>query len=141
MNTTDLIISIVFVCINSAALFLIYRAISRWMTRNEKKIDNLEYAVFKIDNYIKYSTHAIDAVYIDAQNRLIEYYIKNEKYELAEIVKKNMQLMQATVLKEMRRRWRNFQLIITTQFREWGSTRNGISPLFFAFFSKVFINN
>lgn len=104
MNTADLIISIVFVCINSAALFLIYRAISRWMTRNEKKIDNLEYAVFKIDNYIKYSTHAIDAVYIDAQNRLIEYYIKNEKYELAEIVKKNMQLMQATVLKEMRRR-------------------------------------
>lgn len=74
------------------------------MTRNEKKIDNLEYAVFKIDNYIKYSTHAIDAVYIDAQNRLIEYYIKNEKYELAEIVKKNMQLVQATVLKEMRRR-------------------------------------
>lgn len=104
MNTADLIISIVFVCINSAALFLIYRAISRWMTRNEKKIDNLEYAVFKIDNYIKYSTHAIDAVYIDAQNRLIEYYIKNEKYELAEIVKKNMQLVQATVLKEMRRR-------------------------------------
>lgn len=104
MNTADLIISIVFVCINSAAPFLIYRAISRWMTRNEKKIDNLEYAVFKIDTYIKYSTHAIDAVYIDAQNRLIEHYIKNEKYELAEIVKKNMQLMQATVLKEMRRR-------------------------------------
>lgn len=104
MNTADLIISIVFVCINSAALFLIYRAISRWMTRNEKKIDNLEHAVLKIDDYIKYSTHAIDAVYIDAQNRLIEHYIKNEKYELAEIVKKNMQLMQATVLKEMRRR-------------------------------------
>lgn len=104
MNTADLIISIVFVCINSAALFLIYRSISRWMTRNEKKIDNLEHAVLKIDDYIKYSSHTIDAVYIDAQNRLIEYYIKNEKYELAEIVKKNMQLVQATVLKEMRRR-------------------------------------
>lgn len=104
MNTADLIISIVFVCINSAALFLIYRSISRWMTRNEKKIDNLEHTVLKIDDYIKYSSHTIDAVYIDAQNRLIEYYIKNEKYELAEIVKKNMQLVQATVLKEMRRR-------------------------------------
>lgn len=33
-----------------------------------------------------------------------QYYIKNEKYELAEIVKKNMQLVQATVLKEMWRR-------------------------------------
>lgn len=74
------------------------------MTRNEKKIDNLEHAVLKIDDYIKYSSHTIDAVYIDAQNRLIEYYIKNEKYELADIVKKNMQLVQATVLKEMRRR-------------------------------------
>ena len=104
LGVSSSLISIVFVCINSAALFLIYRAISRWMTRNEKKIDNLEHAVLKIDDYIKYSTHAIDAVYIDAQNRLIEYYIKNEKYELAEIVKKNMQLVQATVLKEMRRR-------------------------------------
>lgn len=77
MNTADLIISIVFVCINSTALFLIYRSISRWMTRNEKKIDNLEHAVLKIDDYIKYSSHTIDAVYIDAQNRLIEQFVKD----------------------------------------------------------------
>lgn len=104
MNTADLIISIVFICINSAALFLIYQAISRWMTRNEKKIDNLEHKILSIDDYIQYASHAIDAVYIDAQNRLIEYYVKNEKYELAEIVKKNRNLVQEAVLKEMKRR-------------------------------------
>lgn len=72
MNIADLIISIVFICINSAALFLIYRAISRWMTRNEKKIDNLEHKILSIDDYIQYASHAIDAVYTDAQNRLID---------------------------------------------------------------------
>lgn len=104
MNTADLIISIVFICINSAALFLIYRAIARWMTRNEKKIDNLEHKILSIDDYIQYASHAIDAVYIDAQNRLIEHYVKDEKYELAEIVKKNRNLVQEAVLKEMKRR-------------------------------------
>lgn len=104
MNTADLIISIVFVCINSTALFLIYRAISRWMTRNEKKIDNLEHAVLKIDDYIKYSTHTIDSVYIDVQNRLIEQFVKDEDYERASIVKKNRQLVEAAVLEEMKRR-------------------------------------
>lgn len=104
MNTADLIISIVFVCINSAALFLIYREISRWMTRNEKKIDNLEHAVLKIDDYIKYSSHTIDTVYIYALNRLIEQYIKDEKYEVTDLVKKDLQLVQANVLKEMKRR-------------------------------------
>lgn len=104
MNTADLIISIVFVCINSTALFLIYRAISRWMTRNEKKIDNLEHAVLKIDDYIKYSSHTIDSVYIDAQNRLIEQFVKDEDYERASIVKKNRQLVEAAVLEEMKRR-------------------------------------
>lgn len=104
MNTADLIISIVFVCINSTALFLIYRSISRWMTRNEKKIDNLEHAVLKIDDYIKYSSHTIDAVYIDAQNRLIEQFVKDEDYERASIVKKNRQLVEAAVLEEMKRR-------------------------------------
>lgn len=104
MNTADLIISIVFVCINSTALFLIYRSISRWMTRNEKKIDNLEHAVLKIDDYIKYSSHTIDTVYIYALNRLIEQYVKDEKYELAQLVKKDLQLAQATVLKEIKHR-------------------------------------
>lgn len=104
MNTADLIISIVFICINSTALFLIYRAISRWMTRNEKKIDDLEHAVLKIDDYIKYSSHTIDTVYIYALNRLIEQYVKDEKYELAQLVKKDLQLVQATVLKEMKHR-------------------------------------
>lgn len=104
MNTADLIISIVFVCINSTALFLIYRAISRWMTRNEKKIDNLEHAVLKIDDYIKYSSHTIDSVYIDVQNRLIEQFVKDEDYERASIVKKNRQLVEAAVLEEMKRR-------------------------------------
>lgn len=104
MNTADLIISIVFVCINSTALFLIYRSISRWMTRNEKKIDNLEHAVLKIDDYIKYSSHTIDAVNIDAQNRLIEQFVKDEDYERASIVKKNRQLVEAAVLEEMKRR-------------------------------------
>lgn len=104
MNTADLIISIVFICINSTALFLIYRAISRWMARNEKKIDNMEHKILSIDDYIQYASHTIDAVYIDAQNRLIEYYVKNEKYEIAEIVKKNRNLLQAAVLKEMKRR-------------------------------------
>lgn len=104
MNTADLIISIVFVCINSTALFLIYRAISRWMIRNEKKIDNLEHAILKIDDYIKYSSHTIDTVYIYALNRLIEQYIKDEKYEVADLVKKDLQLVQANVLKEMKRR-------------------------------------
>lgn len=104
MNNADLIISIVFILINSTALFLIYRAISRWMTRNEKKIDNLEHKILSIDDYIQYASHAIDAVYIDAQNRLIEYYVKNEKYELAEIVKKSRNLLQEAVLKEMKRR-------------------------------------
>lgn len=104
MNTADLIISIVFVCINSTALFLIYRSISRWMTRNEKKIDNLEHAVLKIDDYIKYSSHTIDAVYLDALDRLIKQYVKDEKYEVADLVKKDLQLVQANVLKEMKRR-------------------------------------
>lgn len=104
MNTADLIISIVFVCINSTALFLIYRSISRWMTRNEKKIDNLEHAILKIDDYIKYSSHTIDTVYIYALNRLIEQYIKDGKYEVADLVKKDLQLVQANVLKEMKRR-------------------------------------
>lgn len=104
MNTADLIIGIVFVCINSTALFLIYRSISRWMTRNEKKIDNLEHAVLKIDDYIKYSSHTIDTVYIYALNRLMEQYVKDEKYELAQLVKKDLQLVQATVLKEMKHR-------------------------------------
>lgn len=109
MNTADLIISIVFICINSTALFLIYRAISRWMTRNEKKIDNLEHAVLKIDDYIKYSSHAIDAVYIDAQNRLIEQFVKDEDYERAAIVKKNRQLVEAAVLEEMKRRMKEME--------------------------------
>lgn len=104
MNTADLIISIVFICINSTALFLIYRAISRWMIRNEKKIDNLEHAILKIDDYIKYSSHTIDTVYIYALNRLIEQYIKDEKYEVTDLVKKDLQLVQANVLKEMKRR-------------------------------------
>lgn len=109
MNTADLIISIVFVCINSTALFLIYRAISRWMTRNEKKIDNLEHAVLKIDDYIKYSSHTIDTVYIDAQNRLIEQFVKDEDYERAAIVKKNRQLVEAAVLEEMKRRMKEME--------------------------------
>lgn len=109
MNTADLIISIVFVCINSTALFLIYRAISRWMTRNEKKIDNLEHAVLKIDDYIKYSSHTIDAVYIDAQNRLIEQFVKDEDYERAAIVKKNRKLVEAAVLEEMKRRMKEME--------------------------------
>lgn len=104
MNTVDLIISIVFICINSTALFLIYRAISRCMTRNEKEIDNLEHKILSIVDYIQYASHAIDAVYIDVQNRLIEHYVKDEKYELAELVKKNRNLVQAAVLKEMKRR-------------------------------------
>lgn len=104
MNTADLIISIVFVCINSTALFLIYRSISRWMTRNEKKIDNLEHAVLKIDDYIKYSSHTIDAVYLDALDRLIKQYVKDEKYEVAELIKKNIELLQYKVLKEMKHR-------------------------------------
>lgn len=109
MNTADLIISIVFVCINSTALFLIYREISRWMTRNEKKIDNLEHAVLKIDDYIKYSSHTIDTVYIDAQNRLIEQFVKDEDYERAAIVKKNRQLVEAAVLEEMKRRMKEME--------------------------------
>lgn len=109
MNTADLIISIVFVCINSTALFLIYRAISRWMTRNEKKIDNLEHAVLKIDDYIKYSSHTIDTVYIYAQNRLIEQFVKDEDYERAAIVKKNRQLVEAAVLEEMKRRMKEME--------------------------------
>lgn len=109
MNTADLIISIVFVCINSSALFLIYRAISRWMTRNEKKIDNLEHAVLKIDDYIKYSSHTIDSVYIDVQNRLIEQFVKDEDYERAAIVKKNRQLVEAAVLEEMKRRMKEME--------------------------------
>lgn len=109
MNTADLIISIVFVCINSTALFLIYRSISRWMTRNEKKIDNLEHAVLKIDDYIKYSSHTIDSVYIDAQNRLIEQFVKDEDYERAAIVKKNRQLVEAAVLEEMKRRMKEME--------------------------------
>lgn len=104
MNTADLIISIVFVCINSTALFLIYRSISRWMTRNEKKIDNLEHDVLKIDDYIKYSSHTIDSVYIDVQNRLIKQYVKDEKYEVAELIKKNIELLQYKVLNEMMQR-------------------------------------
>ena len=74
------------------------------MTRNEKKIDDLEHAVLKIDDYIKYSSHTIDTVYIYALNRLIEQYVKDEKYELAQLVKKDLQLVQATVLKEMKHR-------------------------------------
>lgn len=109
MNTADLIISIVFVCINSTALFLIYRSISRWMTRNEKKIDNLEHAVLKIDDYIKYSSHTIDSVYIDVQNRLIEQFVKDEDYERAAIVKKNRQLVEAAVLEEMKRRMKEME--------------------------------
>jgi biopolymer transport protein ExbB/TolQ len=109
MNTADLIISIVFVCINSTALFLIYRSISRWMTRNEKKIDNLEHAVLKIDDYIKYSSHTIDAVCIDAQNRLIEQFVKDDDYERASIVKKNRQLVEAAVLEEMKRRMKEME--------------------------------
>lgn len=109
MNTADLIISIVFVCINSTALFLIYRSISRWMTRNEKKIDNLEHAVLKIDDYIKYSSHTIGSVYIDVQNRLIEQFVKDEDYERAAIVKKNRQLVEAAVLEEMKRRMKEME--------------------------------
>lgn len=74
------------------------------MTRNEKKIDNLEHAILKIDDYIKYSSHTIDTVYIYTLNRLIEQYIKDEKYEVADLVKKDLQLVQANVLKEMKRR-------------------------------------
>lgn len=69
-----------------------------------KKIDNLEHAILKIDDYIKYSSHTIDTVYIYALNRLIEQYIKDEKYEVADLVKKGLQLVQANVLKEMKRR-------------------------------------
>lgn len=69
-----------------------------------EKIDNLEHAVLKIDDYIKYSSHTIDSVYIDVQNRLIEQFVKEEKYEMAELVKRNRQLVQATVLKEMKHR-------------------------------------
>lgn len=74
------------------------------MIRNEKKIDNLEHAILKIDDYIKYSSHTIDTVYIYALNRLIEQYIKDEKYEVVDLVKKDLQLVQANVLKEMKRR-------------------------------------
>lgn len=131
MNTADLIISIVFVCINSTALFLIYRSISRWMTRNEKKIDNLEHAVLKIDDYIKYSSHTIDTVYIYALNRLIEQYVKDEKYELAQLVKKDLQLVQATVLKEMKHRMEEAEKKLYEDFlnkeynRKKGDTKEG----------------
>lgn len=131
MNTADLIISIVFVCINSTALFLIYRSISRWMTRNEKKIDNLEHAVLKIDDYIKYSSHTIDTVYIYALNRLIEQYVKDEKYELAQLVKKNLQLVQATVLKEMKHRMKEAEKKLYEDFlnkeynQKKGDTKEG----------------
>jgi hypothetical protein len=74
------------------------------MTRNEKKIDNLEHAVLKIDDYIKYSSHTIDAVYLDALDRLIKQYVKDEKYEVAELIKKNIELLQYKVLNEMMQR-------------------------------------
>jgi len=104
MNTADLIISIVFICINSTALFLIYRAISRWMTRNEKKIDDLEHCILKIDDYIRYSSHVIESVYIDVQNRLIEQFVKDQDYERADMVKRSRQITEAAVLKEMKER-------------------------------------
>jgi hypothetical protein len=104
MSTTQLIIYCLAVCINSAVLFLVYGIIARWMKRNEKKIDDLEQSILKIEEYIRYSTHVIDSVYIETQNRLIDELAKQEKYEQAECVRKNRELTIHHVLIDMRTR-------------------------------------
>lgn len=104
MNTTELIIYSLFVCINSAALFLTYRIIARWMKRNEKKTDGLEHSILKIDEYVRYSNHVIDSVYIETQNRLIDELAKQEQYEQAECVRKNREVTISHVLRDMRAR-------------------------------------
>lgn len=104
MSTTQLIIYCLAVCINSAVLFLVYGIIARWMKRNEKKIDDLEHSILKIEDYVRYSNHVIDSVYIETQNRLIDELAKQEKYEQAECVRKNREVTISHVLRDMRTR-------------------------------------
>lgn len=126
MDTTQLIIYGLFVCINSAVLFLIYGIISRWIARNEKKIDNLEHQVLSIDDYIRYTTHIIESVYIDVQNRLMEHLASEERYEEAEYVRQNRDKTIGCVLKEMRERLMKdaLQDFINNK-REENSTKKG----------------
>lgn len=104
MSTTQLIIYCLVVCINSAVLFLVYGIIARWMKRNEKKIDDLEHSILKIEDYVRYSNHVIDSVYIETQNRLIDELAQQEKYEQAECVRKNREVTISHVLRDMRKR-------------------------------------
>lgn len=104
MSTTQLIIYCLAVCINSAVLFLVYGIIARWMKRNEKKIDDLEHSILKIEDYVRYSNHVIDSVYIETQNRLIDELAQQEKYEQAECVRKNREVTISHVLRDMRAR-------------------------------------
>ena len=104
MSTTQLIIYCLAVCINSAVLFLVYGIIARWMKRNEKKIDDLEHSILKIEDYVRYSNHVIDSVYIETQNRLIDELAQQEKYEQAECVRKNREVTISHVLRDMRKR-------------------------------------
>lgn len=85
-------------------LFLVYGIIARWMKRNEKKIDDLEHSILKIEDYVRYSNHVIDSVYIETQNRLIDELAKQEKYEQAECVRKNREVTISHVLRDMRKR-------------------------------------
>ena len=104
MSTTQLIIYCLVVWINSAVLFLVYGIIARWMKRNEKKIDDLEHSILKIEDYVRHSNHVIDSVYIETQNRLIDELAKQEKYEQAECVRKNREVTISHVLRDMRTR-------------------------------------
>lgn len=74
------------------------------MHRNEEKINNLQHQVLSIDDYIHYTTHVIDSVYIDVQNRLMEHLASEEKYEEAECVRQNRDKTIGYVLKAMRER-------------------------------------
>ena len=101
MDKSTLIIYCIFICINSAVLFFIYNIIARWMKTTEKKIGDLEHIVRSTDEYIKYTKHVTDLVYLNYLDGLQRIMVNREQYEEAEIVKRTIAIREKMMMEDI----------------------------------------
>lgn len=128
MDTSRIILYSIFITINSTVLFFIYSIISRWMKTTEEKIDkikektdnmeekinDLEHIVRSTDEYIKYTKHVTDVVYLNYLDGLQRVMVNKEHFEEAEIIKNTIAIKEKMIMAVIKNN-RDMQMRIYTQ--------------------------
>ena len=71
------------------------------MKNMEKKINDLEHIVRSTDEYIKYTKHTTDVVYLNYMEGLLRMLVAKERYEEAEMVRRNIQIIEKRMKEDM----------------------------------------